>query len=86
MEMEYCLDSVSQRVTPEMNSILLKEFIGEEIDNALGEMQPLKAPGPDGFGACFFQQHWSVIGDQVKHAILNFLNLNIFDPSINYTF
>jgi hypothetical protein len=56
-EMEYCLDAMAQRVTPKKNLTLLKEFTGEEIVHALGEMQPLKALGPDGFGACFFQQH-----------------------------
>lgn len=84
--MEYCLYAVAQRVTPEMNLTILKEFTREEIVHALGEMQPLKVPSPDGFGACFFQHHWNVIGDQVKHAIMNFLNLNIFDSSINHTF
>lgn len=55
--MEYCLYAVAQRVTPEMNLTILKEFTREEIVHALGEMQPLKVPSPDGFGACFFQHH-----------------------------
>jgi len=85
-DMEYCLESVSRKVTPVMNSNLLKEFTTYEIVTALGQMQPLKAPGPDGFGACFFQKHWSIIGDQVQTAILNFLNNGTFDPSINFIY
>lgn len=53
---------------------------------ALSNMHPLKAPGPDGYGACFFQSHWGTVGPSVRQAVLKFLNLGIFDSSINYTF
>jgi hypothetical protein len=48
--MEYCLESVSRKVTPEMNSSLLKEFTTDEIVNALGQMKLLKGPSPEKFG------------------------------------
>lgn len=49
-------------------------------------MHPLKSLGPDGFGACFFQHHWEIIGDKVWAAVLNFLNGGSLDPSVNETF
>jgi hypothetical protein len=49
-------------------------------------MQALKAPGPDRYGVCFYQNNWSVVGEEVRKAVLNFLNFEIFDPSINYTY
>jgi hypothetical protein len=49
-------------------------------------MHPLKSSRPDGFGVSFFQQHWGIIGDKVRMAILNFLNGGSFDPVINETF
>lgn len=45
----------------------------------------LKAPGPDGFGVCFYQQHWEVVGVEVRRVVLNFLNSGVFDNSINST-
>ncbi|KAF5454462.1 hypothetical protein F2P56_024124 [Juglans regia] len=35
----------------------------EEVEEALRMMGALKALGPDGFGACFFQSFWHVVGD-----------------------
>jgi hypothetical protein len=69
-----------------MNSSLLWPFTHEEIDGALAQMSPLKALGPDEYGVCFFEKHWSYIGAQVKGVGLNFLNLGIFDPTINFTY
>lgn len=69
-----------------MNELLIKAFSDEEIDIALAQMQPLKAPGPDGLGVSFYQKHWATVGDGVRKAILNFLDSGIFDPSLNLTY
>jgi hypothetical protein len=49
-------------------------------------MHPLKSSGPNGFGASFFQKHWQIVGDEVRKAVLDFLNRGVFDQSINSTF
>jgi hypothetical protein len=56
-EVEGVLEAVPPRVTPEMNEALLRPFQFEEIKIALFQMQPLTAPGSDGFGVSFFFQH-----------------------------
>jgi hypothetical protein len=66
--------------------ILLRQYSSEEVDLALSQMQPLKASGPDGYGACLFQKPWNIIGQQVRSAVLNFLNLGVFYPGINFTY
>lgn len=85
-EVDASLASVSPRVTLALNSNLLQEFTVEEINKALAQMQPLKAPGPEGYRVCFYQKHWSIIGGEVQQDVLNFLNNGMFDPSINYTY
>ena len=48
------LDHVPHKVTDEMNRFLCAPFNESEVKNALFEMFPTKAPGPDGFPAHFF--------------------------------
>jgi len=84
--LDECLSTVSPKVSPDMNELLLKPFLPEEIDHALAQMSPLKAPGPDGFGVSFFQKHWQTVGDLVRTAALDFLNNGILPPSVNTTF
>jgi hypothetical protein len=74
------------RVTAGMNENLLKVFTRDEVSCALNQMAPLKAPGPDGFSADFFQEHWAIIGDEVCAAVLGFLNNGYMDADINSTF
>jgi hypothetical protein len=48
-------------ISDETNTSMCKEFYEEEISDALFQIGPLKAPGPDGFPARFFQRNWSVL-------------------------
>ena len=49
------LDSIPTKVTEGMNQSLIKEFTREEIEVALNQMHPTKAPGPDSMSAIFFK-------------------------------
>jgi hypothetical protein len=68
-----------------MNEELLKPFTKEEIFYALKQMGPLKAPGPDGFLAMFFQKNWGLLGDDICRAVLNTLNSGIMPVDLNIT-
>jgi hypothetical protein len=46
----------------------------------------LKSPSLDGFAACFYQQSWGLVREEVCNAVLSFLNDGDFDSSINKTF
>jgi len=50
------LRSISPRITNEMNVVLTKPFVQEEIWEALQSIGDLKAPGPDGIPAVFLQK------------------------------
>lgn len=54
--MDSCLDCIPKLVTPSMNAILLAPFLEEDIKQAVFNLGPLKAPGPDGFNGLFFQK------------------------------
>jgi hypothetical protein len=67
------IDVIPCKVTQKMNNALLKPFEEGELKNALFQMFPTKAPGPDGFPAHFFQTHWDLCGKEVTMSILRVL-------------
>ena len=63
--MDECLDAVPCKVTPNMQNILSTEFSANEIREALFQMEPTNALGPDGMNALFYQKFWHIMGDSV---------------------
>ena len=61
-------------ITDDDNAKLCAPFSDEEIADALFQIGPLKAPGPDGFPACFFQRNWSTLRDSVISSVKDFFN------------
>jgi hypothetical protein len=51
LEVDRSLTALEKKVTPQMNEKLLAELNVEDISQALSQIAPLKAPGPDGFPA-----------------------------------
>jgi hypothetical protein len=85
VRVEECISGMDTRVTEEMNRRLLLGFSEEEIKAALFQMHPLKAPGPDGFPAVFYQRNWPTVGREVCKAVLAFLNEGRMEEGINAT-
>lgn len=69
----------------EMNEDLERVFTREEVEVALFQIGPLKSPSSDGYGACFYQDLWKIVGEDTTTAILRFLNDGLFAEEINYT-
>ena len=57
-----------------------------EIQEALDQMAPLKAPGPDGMPPLFYQHFWGIMKSEVTSTILNWLNAGKLPYPINHTF
>jgi hypothetical protein len=53
-----------EKVTPQMNDDLCRDFTKEEISDALLQIGPLKAPRIDGFPARFYQRNWGKPSDK----------------------
>ena len=45
---------------------------GDENRSAVYEMNPLKAPGPDGMPGLFFRHYWGFMGSQLVEAVQSF--------------
>jgi hypothetical protein len=54
-----------------------------EIKNAVFSMNKDSAPGPDGFGAFFFQTYWDIIKNDVCEVVLYFFQYNWLMPNFN---
>lgn len=68
-----------------MNDSLCRNFSDEEIADALFQIGPLKAPGPDGFPARFYQRNWGLIKSDVVRAVKEFFHTGIMPDGINAT-
>ncbi|XP_074278131.1 uncharacterized protein LOC141601730 [Silene latifolia] len=67
---EDVLNGLDGRVTNQMNSYLTADYSEDEIVEALNQMHPLKAPGPDGMNGLFFQSYWHLVGSGVVTTVL----------------
>jgi hypothetical protein len=79
------LNLIEPNVTDEMNKTLVADFTDEEIGNALFQIGPLKAPGPDGLPARFFQRNWGLLKKEVCEAIKLFFNNGVIPDNFNMT-
>ena len=61
-QIDECLNTVSQKMTPDMQQILFSDFTADEIKAALFQMRPIKAAGLDGIK----QRNVVVHGGQLK--------------------
>ena len=78
--------AISPLITNDDNDALIRAVSEEEIHTALFQMDPYKAPGPDGFGASFYQHHWSMIKEQLCAAIKDFFRSGKLLKEFNHTF
>ncbi len=84
-DFEEVIDGVSKVITGEMNDMLVAEFTASEIELALKQMAPLKAPGPDGMSPIFYQKYWHIVGPDITAAILSCLRDGSLLKKINHT-
>ena len=83
---EEVVDLIPQVVTNKMNEKLVADFTIEEVEVALKQMAHLKAPGLDGMPLLFYQRYWSLLGSDVSHSILHYLNSGDLPPELCHSF
>jgi hypothetical protein len=72
-------------ILEDTNEELCKPFTVKEVSNALVKIGPLKAPGPDGFPARFYQRNWDVLKDEIIQGVLNFFETGLMPDGVNET-
>ena len=78
-------EAIEAKVTEEMNCTFVAEFTPEEIHEAIKQMHPTKAPGPNGLPALFCQKYWYIVGKHVISFCLECLNGKKSQKSVNST-
>jgi ribonuclease HI len=76
-------DVIPKVIDDRLNSILTMLPSPEEIKNAVFDLNKDSAPGPDGFGAFFFQTYWDIVHHDVVNAVLEFFNTGWLLPNFN---
>jgi hypothetical protein len=84
--MELCLETVSKKVTWDMNEQLLKPCTFEEVSEAVGHMADFKALGPYGLLAEFFRDSWNSTGQEVYSIVTDFFLTGRLEEEVNFTF
>ena len=85
-DIDRVLEGVNKVVFDSMNTDLLMPYSKEEVDVAIKQMAPLKAPSLDGMPPIFYQSFWQNVGPEVSNTILSCLNSETLLKSINHTF
>lgn len=86
MDSSRVLECVPQVINDEMNALLSREFEVSEVEMALKQMAPLKAPHLDGMPPLFYQHFWSTVHHDVTSSIFLWLNSGTLPASLNHTF
>lgn len=68
-----------------MNESLTKIPSDDEIQKAVFDINPDKAPGPDGMTSLFFQKYWGITAEAMRQTVKDFFQHNVLDPRLNQT-
>lgn len=72
-------------VNDEDNLAFTVPINAREIEEAVYQIPPLRAPGPDGFSGCFYHDHWATVGTDVVQIIKAFWHFGKLLRKLNHT-
>lgn len=78
-------ETISERITPEMNDKLCQIPDEEQVRTAIFAIHADKAPGADGLSASFYQSFWSLLGPDIFQEIQTFFTSGSMNRKINKT-
>lgn len=84
-DMEKVLSNINPVVTNSMNEALTKKISAEEVRTAVFSIGATRAPGPDGFTTCFYQNYWEEVGPAITKELQLFFETGNFPQNWNHT-
>jgi hypothetical protein len=70
-------------ISEEVNTMLIMLPSHDEIKSVVFALNKDSAPGPDGFGAFFYQHYWDIVQVDVYNAVLEFFTSSWILPGFN---
>ncbi|PNX79615.1 ribonuclease H, partial [Trifolium pratense] len=70
-------------INEDINAVMTMLPSHQEIKSAVFALNKDSAPGPDGFGAFFFQHYWEIVKIDVFNAVLEFFTTSWILPGFN---
>lgn len=77
---------IQKKIPPEKSESIEKKFIREEITHSLNQMDPNKAPGPDGMNVAFIKEFWSLMHKDYEEMIDKFHKIGLLPQGLNSSF
>lgn len=74
---------IPKSITDDVNALMTSLPSHQEIKEAVFALNKDSAPGPDGFGAFFFQHYWDIVKADVFNAVLEFFTTSWILPGFN---
>ncbi|CAL1381890.1 unnamed protein product [Linum trigynum] len=79
-------DRLPKQAFPRLDSTemmtLMRPFTIMDIHQAIFDMKPFQAPGPDGFQAAFYQHSWSTTGRSLAQMAIQFFSTGLLPDAV----
>ncbi|XP_045802493.1 uncharacterized protein LOC123896099 [Trifolium pratense] len=75
--------TIPHLITVADNDMMTKIPSFEEVKQAVFNMDGSSSPGPNGFGGCFFQNYWDIVGSDVVASVTQFFSHGWILPNLN---
>ena len=85
-EIDNILNGILHSVDVDVDPSVGGDFQAYEVKQALNQMAPTTAPGPNGMSPIFYKSFWHIVGEDVTAVVLQALNSSIVPESLNATF
>ena len=84
-DFDEALRYVTEKITPAMNASLTCPTSDHEIEQAVKDINPDKAPGPDVMTSLFYQSFWETTAKDIINTVKEFFSSDALDRRLNQT-
>ncbi|KAK4381010.1 Retrovirus-related Pol polyprotein from type-2 retrotransposable element R2DM [Sesamum angolense] len=85
MDLRYLRPWARNIITDEEASLLIRPITKDDVKIAVFDIEEDRAPGPDGYSSGFFKAAWSVVGEEITAAVMDFFTTGRLLKQVNAT-